>query len=73
MGRAPRADLIVDAPLVSRIHCRFLVSDDGELVVEDLGSTNGTFVNGEKAGKRALAEGDTVAVGRVRFAVAKGG
>lgn len=71
MGRAPRADFIVDAALVSRLHCRFTLADSG-LRVEDLGSTNGTFVNGEKIdGAKPLAGGDRVKVGRVEFVVSK--
>jgi pSer/pThr/pTyr-binding forkhead associated (FHA) protein len=66
MGRAPRADYVVDAPLVSRLHCRFTL-EEGVLAVEDLDSTNGTFVNGERATRRALEPGDTVKVGRVEF------
>ena len=46
MGRAPRADFVVDAALVSRVHCRFTLNQGNELELEDLGSTNGTFVNG---------------------------
>jgi pSer/pThr/pTyr-binding forkhead associated (FHA) protein len=67
MGRAPRADFIVDAALVSRVHCRFTLTAAGELGVEDLGSTNGTFVNGEKVIKSGLKDGDKVTVGRVKF------
>jgi pSer/pThr/pTyr-binding forkhead associated (FHA) protein len=66
LGRAPRVDFIVDAPLVSRIHCRFTLAD-GVLEVEDLESTNGTYVNGERVARRALDSGDTVKVGRVEF------
>lgn len=69
MGRAPRADFIVDVALVSRVHCRFTLSDANELRVEDLGSTNGTFVNGEKVLQTALKDGDKVTVGRVEFLV----
>jgi pSer/pThr/pTyr-binding forkhead associated (FHA) protein len=71
MGRAPRADFIVDAALVSRLHCRFTLADNG-LKVEDLGSTNGTFVNGQKiTGAQPLAGGDLIKVGRVEFVVAR--
>ena len=69
MGRAPRADFVVDAALVSRIHCRFTLSDANQLQLEDLGSTNGTFVNGKKVAKTALNDGDTITVGRVEFRV----
>lgn len=69
MGRAARADFVVDAALVSRLHCRFTLDDLERLGVEDLGSTNGTWVNGRKIEKAALLEGDRVKVGRVEFAV----
>jgi ABC transport system ATP-binding/permease protein len=69
MGRAARADFIVDVALVSRIHCRFTLDDLDRLDVEDLGSTNGTWVNGHKVDKAPLLEGDRVKVGRVEFAV----
>jgi pSer/pThr/pTyr-binding forkhead associated (FHA) protein len=69
MGRAPRADFVVDAALVSRVHCRFTLKDTNELELEDLGSTNGTFVNGEKVTRATLSDGDTLTVGRVQFVV----
>src|SRR5436190_22499438 len=69
MGRAPRADFVVDAALVSRVHCRFTLRDTNELELEDLGSTNGTFVNGEKVTKATLTSGDKLTIGRVQFVV----
>jgi ABC transport system ATP-binding/permease protein len=69
MGRAPRADFVVDAALVSRVHCRFVLNDTGALELEDLGSTNGTFVNGKKVARVTLNNGDKLTVGRVQFVV----
>jgi ABC transport system ATP-binding/permease protein len=72
MGRAPRADFVVEAALVSRLHCRFTLDELDRLGVEDLGSTNGTWVNGKKVHRAPLLEGDRVKVGRVEFAVRAG-
>jgi hypothetical protein len=62
VGRSGDADLILIEGMVSRRHARFTL-EEGVLEVEDLGSTNGTFVNGEKVKKKRLAEGDRVLVG----------
>jgi pSer/pThr/pTyr-binding forkhead associated (FHA) protein len=69
MGRAPRADFVVDAALVSRVHCRFTLNEANQLELEDLGSTNGTYVNGRKVAKSTLNDGDKIKVGRVEFRV----
>ena len=69
LGRAPRADFVVDAALVSRVHCRFTLNDINELELEDLGSTNGTFVNGKKVLRATLSDGDKLTIGRVQFVV----
>lgn len=69
MGRAPRADFVVDAALVSRVHCRFVLNGTNQLEIEDLGSTNGTFVNGKKVTRVALTSGDKLTIGRVQFVV----
>jgi pSer/pThr/pTyr-binding forkhead associated (FHA) protein len=71
LGRAAGAQIVVDAPLVSRVHCRFTVESTGQLVLEDLDSTNGTFVNGQKVSRTTLGTGDSLKVGRVRFAVSR--
>jgi pSer/pThr/pTyr-binding forkhead associated (FHA) protein len=65
LGRAAGADFIVDAALVSRVHCRFTAMADGGLEVRDLESTNGTFVNGQRTDVARLASGDKVQIGRV--------
>jgi pSer/pThr/pTyr-binding forkhead associated (FHA) protein len=69
LGRATRADFIVDVALVSRFHCRFTVTDDDVLQVEDLESTNGTFVNDERINRLSLKPGDLVRAGRVALLV----
>ena len=51
------------------MHCRLTLSDTNELLLEDLGSTNGTFVNGEKVPTAVLSDGDKVTVGRIEFVV----
>ena len=68
MGRGPRADFIVDLALVSRIHCRVTAGRD-LLEVEDLSSTNGTFVNDERVDKGQVGDGGRLRIGRVELAV----
>ena len=73
IGRAAGVQFIVDAPLVSRVHCRLTLSADGNLTVEDLGSTNGTYVNDLRVeDPTPLQPADTLKVGRVSFAVERG-
>jgi len=67
IGRAAGADFIVEAALVSRVHCRLTALADGQLEVRDLESTNGTFVNGSRVEVIRLASGDKVQVGRVEL------
>jgi pSer/pThr/pTyr-binding forkhead associated (FHA) protein len=71
VGRAPRADFIVDAALVSRLHCRLEVTDD-RIDVIDLESTNGTFVNGERVERARVRSGDLLQIGRLALKVAIG-
>lgn len=71
VGRAVRADFIVEAAMVSRLHCRLVSSDDGRLEVEDLGSTNGTYVNDRRVRRAVLVPGDRLRVGRVELVVSR--
>ncbi|MEI6666760.1 MAG: FHA domain-containing protein [Acidobacteriota bacterium] len=66
-GRSTRSDFVIEAPLVSRLHCRFTVSAGGEVDVVDLDSTNGTWVNGERVHQAAIAEGAVVGIGRAEL------
>ena len=67
IGRAVGADFIVNAALVSRVHCRLTALPSGELEVKDLESTNGTFVNGQRVEQARLAPGDRIQVGRLEL------
>ncbi len=71
IGRAAGADFIVDAALVSRVHCRLTALPGGQLEVKDLDSTNGTFVNGTRIRVARLASGDRLQVGRVELIALK--
>jgi pSer/pThr/pTyr-binding forkhead associated (FHA) protein len=70
MGRAPRSDFIVEAALVSRIHCRLTATPE-QLEVVDLASTNGTYVNDQRVKTATLVEGDRLRVGRLEWRVAR--
>jgi|SRR5688572_17827887 pSer/pThr/pTyr-binding forkhead associated (FHA) protein len=67
IGRAIGADFIVDAALVSRVHCRVTALAGGDLEIHDLESTNGTYVNGERIETARLISGDRLQVGRVEL------
>ncbi len=66
IGRREDCDLLIPLGEVSRKHCR-LVRDGDLLKLEDLGSANGTFLNGQRVQESLLAPGDTVQVGPVVF------
>jgi pSer/pThr/pTyr-binding forkhead associated (FHA) protein len=70
IGRAAGADFILDRALVSRLHCR-LTAGDENLEVQDLSSTNGTFVNGKRVQRAHIASGDRLRVGRIELTVEK--
>jgi pSer/pThr/pTyr-binding forkhead associated (FHA) protein len=71
VGRAPGADFIVDAALISRVHCRLTALPSGDLEITDLESTNGTFLNGQRVEHARVESGDHVHVGRVEFIASK--
>jgi pSer/pThr/pTyr-binding forkhead associated (FHA) protein len=72
IGRAARADFIVDRALVSRVHCRLTAGDD-KLEVQDLASTNGTYVNGKRVARAHIASGDRLRIGRIELKVERQG
>jgi pSer/pThr/pTyr-binding forkhead associated (FHA) protein len=61
LGRSPANNLVVDAGSVSKMHARIKRSAD-QIVIDDLGSRNGTFVNGARVMTAVLADGDAVSL-----------
>jgi pSer/pThr/pTyr-binding forkhead associated (FHA) protein len=70
IGRSTGAEFMVDAAMISRLHCQ-LTAGAAELEVVDLGSTNGTFVNGQRVERALLKDGDKLGVGRVEFTISR--
>jgi pSer/pThr/pTyr-binding forkhead associated (FHA) protein len=68
VGRRQDCDMCVPLMVVSRRHCA-LNMDGGELSIRDLGSSNGTFVNGQRIDEMDLSAGDKVAIGPLNFIV----
>lgn len=69
VGRKPGlCDLVLDRSSISKMHC-LLVKTDGLLFVRDLGSTNGTKVNGQRVTRGALLPGDELAFASAKFRV----
>jgi pSer/pThr/pTyr-binding forkhead associated (FHA) protein len=62
VGRSSDLDMVLVEDMVSRKHAKIQASTD-QIVIQDLGSTNGTFVNGEKVKKARLKEGDRILIG----------
>jgi hypothetical protein len=71
IGRSPGADIVIGEDFVSGRHARISPAGGGA-VIEDLGSTNGTLVNGARlTSSRALQPGDTIDIGPVRLKVGR--
>ncbi len=70
IGRVAGVDFIVDAALVSRVHCRLEAADDAVAVV-DLQSTNGTYVNDDRVERGTVKDGDRLRVGRMEFVISR--
>src|SRR5688572_20962850 len=62
IGRSSELDMVLVEDMVSRKHAKITVQN-GKITIEDLGSTNGTFVNGEKIKQARLKEGDRILIG----------
>ena len=67
VGRAPNSDIPIFDPTISRRHAE--IDCGAGFAIRDLGSSNGTYVNGERVTERALTPGDVLTFGKVSFRV----
>jgi pSer/pThr/pTyr-binding forkhead associated (FHA) protein len=63
IGRSPENGIVIDNPAVSHFHAR-VFNEEGRIMLEDFGSLNGTFVNGQRVKMVTLKPGDSVAIGK---------
>ncbi len=68
IGRAMECDISILEPSLSRQHAE-LVPDDGKLIIKDLGSANGTYLNGEKITEAQLKDDDVIQFNKIKFIV----
>ena len=66
-GRHPESDIFLDDITVSRRHAEFTRGADGRMVVRDVGSLNGTYVNRERIEEHVLEAGDEVQIGKFKL------
>ena len=66
IGRAPECTLTFEDSGLSRMHARLMPTDDG-LLLEDMGSSNGSFINGRRVARGIVGAGDEIAFDTLRF------
>lgn len=67
LGRRPYNDVVIDNLAVSGEHAVLTMNEDGSVLIEDLRSTNGTYVNGQAVQRHALIHGDLLDIGRYKI------
>lgn len=67
LGRRPENDVVFDNMVVSGHHCAFDLEGVADVYVEDLHSTNGTYINGKMITRQQLHDGDVIAIGNFRI------
>jgi pSer/pThr/pTyr-binding forkhead associated (FHA) protein len=63
IGRSSACDIVIDHPEVSGRHAILSITQEGLYEIQDIGSKNGVYVNGERVIKKVLHEGDKVTLG----------
>ncbi len=67
LGRAPDNDIVFDNLVVSGHHCVFELKGLADVYIEDLRSTNGTYINGEMVKRQRLHDGEVIAIGNFKI------
>src|SRR4051812_26023941 len=67
LGRSPDNDIVFDNMVVSGHHCVFELRGLADVFIEDLRSTNGTYINGEMVRRQRLHDGQVIAIGNFRI------
>lgn len=67
LGRLPDNDIVFENMVVSGHHCAFDLKGVADVFVEDLHSTNGTYVDGKMISRQLLHDGDVIAIGKFRI------
>jgi hypothetical protein len=67
LGRAPDNDIVLDNMVVSGHHCVFELRGLADVFIEDLRSTNGTYINGQMVKRQRLHDGEVIAIGTFRI------
>jgi serine phosphatase RsbU (regulator of sigma subunit)/pSer/pThr/pTyr-binding forkhead associated (FHA) protein len=71
IGRSPRCNVVIESRDVSREHARIFQDPFGRWIIEDLGSSNGVFVNGKRVEAYAVFAGDHIAIGPFSLSIAQ--
>jgi hypothetical protein len=66
LGRSPDNDIVLENMVVSGHHCVFELHGLADVIIEDLRSTNGTYINGKMVRRQKLNDGDVIAIGNFR-------
>ena len=63
IGRSSKVDITLQDKKISGKHCSFTLTKDGDIFLEDLASTNGTYVNGSTQNRSRIFVGDVISIG----------
>lgn len=66
IGRDASNNIVLDDNFISRQHARLFLLDNGQVMIKDMGSSNGTFVNGKKITEHYLQPGDELKCGKIK-------
>jgi hypothetical protein len=67
LGRSPENDIVLENMVVSGHHCEFELGGQADVYIEDLSSTNGTYIDGKLVKRQRLNDGDVIEIGNFRI------